>query len=173
MRLAAAALAVFMALALQTTLAFTLSARGVALDLVLVVVIFVALVNGPTAGLLTGSVAGLAQDALAGGIVGVGGLAKSLVGFLSGVLGTQFIVTGAAHRFVVFFFGALLHAGVFLGLYQVIDPRGLGVAWRAVALQAAVNAAVGVGAFIVVERTPEWYQRRKLSRMSLRSRGGG
>lgn len=172
MRFAATALAVFVALAMQTTLAFTLSARGVAIDLVLVVVIFVALVNGPTAGLLAGSVAGLAQDALAGGVVGVGGLAKSLVGFLSGVLGTQFIVNGAAHRFVVFFLGALLHAGVFLGLYKLIDPRGLGAAWRTVALQAAVNAAVGVAAFLVVERTPEWYQRRRMRRTSLRSRGG-
>ena len=39
-------------------------------------------------------VGGLAQDVLSGGIVGVSGLAKTVVGFLSGVVGTQLIVTG-------------------------------------------------------------------------------
>ena len=60
---------------------------GTAIDLVLIVVVYVAIKSGPSTGLLAGTVAGLIQDALSSGILGIGGLAKTMVGFLSGVLG--------------------------------------------------------------------------------------
>src|SRR5215831_8397404 len=96
-------LAVALALALQTTLGRFLVRGTVAVDLVLVAVVYVALTSGPVTGLLTGTFAGLVQDALSSGIIGVGGLAKTVVGFLAGVIGTQFIVTHSLPRFVVFF----------------------------------------------------------------------
>ena len=52
---------------------------------------------------LTGTFAGLVQDALSSGVIGIGGLAKTIVGFLAGIVGTQFIVAQSASRFVVFF----------------------------------------------------------------------
>jgi rod shape-determining protein MreD len=167
-RAAGAALAIFVALALQTTLAFSVASRGAVLDLVLVVVVYVGLSSGPAAGLMAGSIAGLAQDALAGGVVGVGGLAKSLVGFLTGVVSTQFIVVGPVHRFVVFFAASFLNAGVFIGLYQLIDPRGFGAAWTAVTAQAFLNALVGILAFRVIEHGPDWWNRRRMRRSILR-----
>ena len=54
-------------------------------------------------GLLTGTFAGLVQDALSSGVIGIGGLAKTVVGFLAGIIGTQFIVAQPLPRFVVFF----------------------------------------------------------------------
>ena len=75
------------ALALQTTLAGLTIGGATAVNLVLVAVIYVALAFGPVAGLLAGTVGGLVQDALAGGIVGIGGLSKTLVGFLVGRAG--------------------------------------------------------------------------------------
>ncbi len=51
---------------------------------------------------MAGTVGGLVQDALAGGIVGVGGFSKTLVGFLVGLLGAQFIVAQSLPRFVMF-----------------------------------------------------------------------
>ena len=95
-------LATALALALQTSLAGTN-----AVDFVLVVVVYVALSYGPVTGLLTGTFAGLVQDALASGVIGIGGLAKTIVGFLAGVIGTQFIVAQSLPRFVVFF-GAMV-----------------------------------------------------------------
>ena len=50
-------------------------------DLVLVVVVYIALTGGPVAGLLAGTVGGLVQDALSSGILGMGGLAKTVVAF--------------------------------------------------------------------------------------------
>ena len=78
--------------------------RGtVAVDLVLVVVVYVALTSGPVTGLLAGTLGGLLQDALSSGVIGIGGLAKTVVGFLAGIIGTQFIVAQPLPRFVVFF----------------------------------------------------------------------
>ena len=85
-------LAVAVALALQTTPRAFLVRGSVAVDLVLVVVVYVALTSGPATGLLTGTFAGLVQDALSSGVIGIGGLAKTIVGFLAGIIGTQFIV---------------------------------------------------------------------------------
>src|SRR5206468_10698694 len=93
MKAAGAVLAIVLALALQTTVARFVIRGIVAVDLVLVVVVYVALNAGPVTGLLSGTFAGLVQDTLAGsGIIGIGGLAKTIVGFLTGIVGTQFIV---------------------------------------------------------------------------------
>jgi rod shape-determining protein MreD len=168
----AAAAAVVLALLLQTTVAFSLVGHRAAVDLVLVVVVYIGVVAGPVAGLVAGTAAGLAQDAVAGGIVGIGGLAKSVAGFLAGIAATQFIVTGAGHRFVVFFLASLVHAGLFVGFNQLVYPRGFGAPWSIVLTQAAVNGLIGVLAFRTVERAPEWWRRRRLRRSALRTRGG-
>ena len=89
-------LATAVALALQTTLARFVVRGTVAVDLVLVVVVYAALKAGPVTGLLTGTFAGLVQDALSSGVIGIGGLAKTIVGFLAGIVGTQFIVAAVA-----------------------------------------------------------------------------
>ena len=116
MRAAGVILAVVAALALQTTLARYMVKGSVAIDLVLVAVVYVALTSGPATGLLSGTFAGLVQDALSSPVIGIGGLAKTVVGFLAGVIGTQFIVSQPLPRFVVFFGASALHAAIFMGL---------------------------------------------------------
>jgi cell shape-determining protein MreD len=145
---AAIILGVAAALALQTTLARYV--RGtVAVNLVLVAVVYV-------------------QDALSTGIIGIGGLAKTLVGFLTGIIGTQFIVAQPVPRFFVFFGATLLHELVFIGLYTLLDLRHFGTPYAAVARQAAGNAAVGVVAFQLVEFLPGAVERRRTTKSRLR-----
>lgn len=156
-------LATALALALQTSLAGTN-----AVDFVLVVVVYVALTYGPVTGLLTGTFAGLVQDALASGVIGIGGLAKTIVGFLAGVIGTQFIVAQPLPRFVVFFGATILHAVVFYGLYMVLNLRQFGSAYAAIAGQALSNALVGVVAFQLVELLPGAVERRRAARHRIR-----
>ena len=84
-------------------------AGGTRVNLVLVAVVYVALAFGAVTGLLAGTAGGLAQDALAGGIVGIGGLSKTVVGFLVGVLGAQFIVSQPLPRFVMFVGATFVH----------------------------------------------------------------
>jgi rod shape-determining protein MreD len=158
------------ALVLQATLA-GLSVGGVlVVNLVLVAVIVLALLFGPVAGLLSGCVGGLVQDALAGLIIGTGGLSKTIVGFLVGVLGAQFIVSQSLPRFVMFFGATVLHEVCFQGLTALVEMRGMSMHWSSSLTQAAVNAVVGVVTFMVVERGPELLQGRHSRRASLSRR---
>jgi rod shape-determining protein MreD len=161
-------LAVTVALALQTTVARFLVRGSLAVDLVLVVVVYVALTSGPATGLLSGTFAGLVQDALSSSVIGIGGLAKTLVGFLAGIIGTQFIVTASLPRFVVFFGATVLHAIVFMGLYVLLDVRHFGAPVSAVAGQATANAVVGVVAFQLIEFLPGAVERRRAGKSRLR-----
>ena len=163
-------LAVVAALALQTTLArFVI--RGIApVDLVLIVVVYIALTSGPITGLLAGTCAGLVQDALSSGIIGIGGLAKTIVGFVAGVVGTQFIVARPLTRFVVFLVATIVHAGIFMGLYVLLDLRTFGAPSISVLSQAAGNALVGVLTFQAVELLPSAVERRRSAQGFRRSR---
>lgn len=169
MKLVGIVAATIVALALQTTLDRYVSHGVVAVDFVLVVVIFAALTTGPETGLLTGAFAGLVQDALSTtGIVGIGGLAKTIVGFFTGIIGTQFIVAQPLPRFVVFFGATLVHAVVFIGLYLLLDPRRFGAPYLSQAGQALGNAIVGIVAFQLAEFLPGAVERRRAGRTRLR-----
>ena len=168
MRAAGILVAVAVALALQTTLSRIAIRSTVAVDLVLVVVVYVALTSGPATGLLTGAFAGLVQDSLSSSVIGIGGLAKTIVGFLAGIIGSQFIVAQSLPRFVVFFGATVLHAIVFMGLYVLLGLRQFGTPYAAVTGQAAANAVIGVVAFQLVELLPGAVERRKARSTRLR-----
>ena len=163
--------AVALALALQTTLARFLVGGAAALDLVLVVVVYVALTSGPVTGMLAGSLAGITQDALSIGVIGVGGLAKSIVGFGVGVVGQQFIVTAALPRLVVFLGSTVVHAAVFMGLYVMLGLGSFPSPWVAILSQALGNAAVGMITFTIVEAFPVAVERGRPSKRARIRRG--
>jgi rod shape-determining protein MreD len=167
-RAAGVILATVLALTLQTTLERFLIRGTVAVDLILVVVVYAALAFGPVTGLLTGTFAGLVQDYMSTGVVGIGSLAKTIVGFLAGIIGTQFIVAQPLPRFVVFFTATLVHALIFYGVYVVLGLWKLETPWAAVLGQGVGNALVGVLAFQVAELLPGAVDRRRLTRTRLR-----
>ena len=101
------------------------------------------------------------QDALSSGVIGIGGLAKTLVGFLVGAFGQQFIVTAALPRFVMFVAATALHAAVFMGLYVALGLRVFSSPWTAIASQALGNAAVGLVSFAIIESLPGMLERRR------------
>lgn len=156
--------AILMAIALQTTLSRLGVGNGTALDLVLIVVVYVAIKSGPSAGLLAGTVAGLIQDSLSSGILGIGGLAKTMVGFLAGVLGSQFIVTAPLPRFLLLIMGTALHAAIFMGLYTLLNLRQFPAPYSSIVGQAVGNAFVGVVAFQIIEWFPGFVDRRRAGR---------
>lgn len=164
------ALAIVAVLFIQTTLSPLLGRAAIVVDLGLVVVIFIGLTMGPSAGLLTGSVTGLAQDALGSGIVGISGLSKTVVGFAAGVFGMMFVVTRAVPRFVVFFLASLADAAIFIGLHGALDARVAPPAYASIVARALFNAAVGVTVFLAIEFWPKFQERRRLGRGRIRAR---
>lgn len=155
--------ALALALALQTTLN-TVVVESAGLDFVLIVVVYLALIAGPTTGVVAGSVAGLIQDALSTGVMGIGALSKTLVGFLAGTLATQFILTAALPRFVVYLGATVVHAAVFMGLYTLLGLREFPSPYAAVAGQAIGNAVVGGVGLQVLEWLPGVLARRRANR---------
>lgn len=149
------------ALVVQATLAGMSMAGGTRVNLVLVAVVYAALAFGPVTGMLAGTAGGLAQDAIAGGIVGIGGLSKTIVGFLVGVLGAQFIVTTTIPRLVMFVAASFVHEVCFQALYALVESRGVRMQYSAALVQALVNGLVGILAFFLVERGPDLLQRRR------------
>ena len=165
MRSAVAVAAIVIAIAVQTTLAgYIFRGSSTAIDLVLIVVVYVGIKSGPATGTLAGTVAGLIQDALSGGILGIYGLGKTMVGFLSGLLGTQFIVTAPLPRFLLLVVATILHAAIFMGLYTLLNLRQFPAPYPAIAGQAFGNAFVGVVAFQVIEWLPGFVDRRRAGR---------
>ena len=129
------------------------SAVRTTVDLVLVAVVYAALTAGPVDGLFAGTIGGLAQDALSAEIIGLGGMAKTLIGFFVGVLGSQFNVDDASRACCHFRRDGRAH-GLFLrhardaarrsGWSAVLGPAsGSGIPWSAVFWQGLTNGAVG------------------------------
>lgn len=177
MRAAGIALSLAVALAFQTSLARFFAPGANLVDLVFVAVVYIALIGGPAAGLVTGAIAGLAQDALAAtgssavavgagvvsarSIIGIGGLAKTVVGFFAGIIGSQFIVARPLPRALVFFTAAVAHAIIFAGLYRVLDSGHAQTSYGAIFSQAGASALVGVLIFQVAESLPAFVDRRR------------
>jgi rod shape-determining protein MreD len=152
------------ALFLQTALSGMIVGGTIAVNLVLVAVIYLALAYGAVSGLLAGTIGGLAQDALAGGIVGIGGMSKTIVGFAVGVLGAQFNLSTTVPRLVMFAAASFVHELIFEGLHALIGGRPVGLRYSPALIQALVNALVGVTVFLLVERGPDAMQRRRMGR---------
>ena len=152
-----AALAV--ALIIQTSLP-----AAAPVDLVLVVVVASALASGPMTGLVAGTLGGLIQDALSTGILGMGGLAKTVVGFAAGRFATQFIVTATIPRLLVFAAATTAHAALFMGLYSLLGLRSFPDPVTSVATQAVANAVIGVVGVRMVDAFPGMVERRRANR---------
>lgn len=148
------------ALAAQTTMPrFVEAAANV--DLPLVAVVFAGLSGGPLVGLWTGTVGGLAQDLLSGGVLGVNGLAKSLVGAWAGWMSVQFITFQVWRRAVIVGAATLANAACVLGVYALVNPQGPSAHLRSVAVQGSANATIGVVATAIARGVPAMQGRRR------------
>jgi rod shape-determining protein MreD len=98
--------------------------------------------------------AGLLQDALGGGMIGLSGLGKCAAGYLAGVVGTQFIVTQWMSRGFLFLGASVLNSACFMGLSVLLGLRRYDNPFLDVATQAVVNAAAGVMLFAAIEVMP-------------------
>jgi rod shape-determining protein MreD len=138
---------------LQVLLArFAIGGR-LSFDLVLVGVVFVALQSGPIAGMLAGTIGGVLLDLVSGGLVGVGGLLKTIVGFGSGLMGTRLVVAKPYARALIVGAATLAHAFMAMGLQAAID-KWLGVPWAAMLGETALNVIAAYIAFVAIEALP-------------------
>ena len=148
----------------QTTLVRVMAGTGAPVDLVLLVVVFAAVTRGLVVGMWTGTLGGLVQDALSGGVIGISGLAKSVVGVLAGVAGSQFIVGTVWHRMLVVLAASLVHAFCFLGIYTLVGSAAPAAGIGFVLAQSVANVVVGVVAEGLVRVLPGVFERIRQGR---------
>lgn len=164
MKLTAVLLTMAVAIALQLALArYTVGGRWL-FDIVLVGVVYAALNWGPVAGMLAGSAGGLVQDVLSNDVVGTGGLVKTLVGCVVGVLGAQFVVARAVARVALLIGASIIHRLLLIGLHALIDQRWQPVSGTAVLGETLLNAACGLVVFQLGESLPGMAARGRQSR---------
>jgi rod shape-determining protein MreD len=118
-----AAATVLTALMLQDTLFTKLPLPGAAPDLLLVLVVAYALVEGPLSGMTTGFVAGLLADSLADHALGRLALAYAVVGYVTGFLEDD-TDRSTLLPFVAVATGAVAAVLLFAGVGMLLgDPR--------------------------------------------------
>lgn len=161
MKLTAVLATVLVAVGLQMAVARIAVGGRWQVDVVLVGVAYAAIYWGPVAGILAGTAGGLLQDLLAHGLVGVGGLANTLIGFAAGTLSAQFIITRAAVRMGVVAAATVVHRLMVVALYALIDQRWPGVSWPAMLGETVLNALIALAAFQLTERGPGLLLRRR------------
>jgi len=156
--------------ALQMAFArFTIGGRW-SIDLVLVAVAFIALKWGPGAGVIGGTIGGLTQDALSGGTIGVSGLAKTIVGFFVGVIGSQFIVARPAPRMLIVAGATLVNRLLVQAIVSAIALSWAGVRWPVMLTETALNALSAFVLFQSVETVPTLLRRGPSRRSSFGKR---
>jgi rod shape-determining protein MreD len=142
------------AILLQVLLPRLLPALAI-LDLPLVVTLFFAISRrSPIAGTTTGATIGLLQDVLTSQPIGVNGMAKSLIGYAAASLGSRIDVDNSATRAVLTFgFSLLQSVLLYLIERRLLGIRGFQLMWLHELLRAAVNTAVAIPIFLLLDRT--------------------
>jgi len=154
----------------QATLSGLFMGGAFVVNLVLVAVVYVALAYGPVTGLLAGAFGGIVQDVLGGGIVGIGGMTKTVIGCVVGILSAQFNLSTMVPRLVMFVAATFVHEIMFEGLQALAGGRHFGVKLSVVLVEALLNGLIGVLAFAVVEKGPQAVANRRMRRASLTKR---
>ena len=146
-------MALVAALAVQSGLSLIVPGWTRVFDPFLLVVVYCGLKGGETHGMLAGVAAGWLQDVHFGGrVLGLAGLTKTLVGFGVGLAGTRFQLTEPGARLLVLVLAVLLDALVLRQLSAAFDVITGPLTWTGLAARAAVNAAIGMPLFALVER---------------------
>jgi rod shape-determining protein MreD len=148
-----AALAILGAVLVETALGYVAPGPGRLLDPFLLVVVYCALSGGETAGTLAGVAAGWVQDVLFGGrVLGLAALSKLAIGYVVGLAGGRFLITGAAARTLVVLIATLADGLLVPWLASVflveVSPSGT----LALVGRAAANALAGGALFALADR---------------------
>jgi rod shape-determining protein MreD len=125
------------------------------LDLPLVITLFFAVSRrSPIAGTITGGTIGLLQDLLTSQPIGVNGMAKSVIGYSAASLGSRIDVENSTTRaLLTFLFSLLQSALLYLIERHLLGIRSFHILWLHELLRAAVNTAVAVPIFLLLDRT--------------------
>ena len=153
MRVFWTAVALLAAFLVQSALTHLVPRQARMVDLFVLVLVYCGLAGGETHAMLAGAAGGWVQDVqFGGGVVGLSGLTKVLVGFGVGLSGTRFHLTEPGARVIVLFAATLTDALVFERLASAFDVRIETLSLAGLLMRATLNAALGGLVFYYVDR---------------------
>jgi rod shape-determining protein MreD len=127
------------------------------IDLPLLVTVYFGLQRAPVLGMLTGMMAGLGGDAVTGGVVGVGGFSKTLIGYLVGTASVRLSLENPLARLAVVAVASAANTVLFVGLYQMLEQAlphmatwaefGATIGWKVLG-----DSVTSIVVFIVLDR---------------------
>jgi rod shape-determining protein MreD len=157
---------VLTALLLQSTLFAQISLGGAKPELIYLVTIVVALLDGPASGAAVGFAGGMAQDFLLNAPKGITALTLTLLGYVVGTLRTY--ATSPSPLLPLFLVGAATFAGVlFHGFVSYLLGQlgvGFGYLTRVALLSALYNALLTPLFYPVIRRVNESSRARRIFR---------
>jgi rod shape-determining protein MreD len=122
-------------------------------DLPLLVTIFFAVSRrNPVSGLLTGCFIGLVQDALTAKMIGLYGIAKTIVGYVASSLGVKIDVENPGSRLLITFVFYLLHRVVYLIVQRGLVQENVPGQWLHHLGAALANGLLAIVLFAVLDR---------------------
>jgi rod shape-determining protein MreD len=125
-------------------------------DLPLLVVIgFATARRSPLAGLVTGALIGILQDALTIHQIGLYGISKTVVGFGASSLGIKLDVENAGSRFLLTIFFYVVHEVVYFMIARGLVGLHMAWSWPHEFLSGIANALLGVFVFLLLDRVKQ------------------
>ena len=126
---------------------------GAYVEMPFLVTVYIAIVKrSQTAGLFTGALIGLMQDALSAHPLGIFGIVKSVIGYFSASVSLRVEVENPVARFILVFFFLLIHQAI----YVLVTGALLGItsswSWGSTALVGLLNAIIGVTLYQLLDR---------------------
>ncbi len=142
-----------LALGLQSLLSLYVP-RFDMIDLPLLVTIYYAMYRQePISATLVGSVIGIAQDALTHHPLGVFGIAKGVVGYMTASLGVRVDTENHGTRLLVIFTFSLVQTAILFLLQRTMLGQPFAWHWVHELIRAAANALLGVILFALLDHT--------------------
>ncbi len=132
------------------------------IDVFLILIAAVARTGSPSASIVCGAVTGGIEDALAGGLFGLNGFSKSVVGYLLSTLSVRLLVDHPLAIALSLASGVLVNSLIVAGLRFLLAQSG-GASPGVLVTRALLTGLAGVAAAMVA-RHP-WRERRREARM--------
>jgi rod shape-determining protein MreD len=153
-------------LLLQSTIFAQVKLAGAKPELMYLITVVLAMIEGPSSGAIGGFAAGMAQDFLLNQPKGITALSLTLVGYSVGMI-RQYIVTPSPFLPVLLVAGATAGGILFYGIVAFLLGQlavGLGFLFRTAVLSALYNAALTPIFYPVLRRVAEASRAKKVFR---------
>jgi rod shape-determining protein MreD len=149
------------------------------IDLSLLVTVYFSLQREPVLGMTTGLGAGLGGDVIAGGILGVGGFSKTLIGYIISMASVKLSIENPLARLAAVALASIVNTALFIGLYRMLEQNqipnqvtplvgswsqvGKMAGWKALA-----DTLAAIIVFIILDRV--FYEQATARRMAIKRR---